>query len=203
MLATWITVIGNPKNTMPFNIQNVKRGFTLIELLVVIAIIGILASIVLVSLNGARSKGRDAVRLSDMQTIHTALEMYANNHGNYPPSIPGGVGTWWNWECGNANDTGHSFMPYLVSDGDIAKVPEETFWPANNGNGWTECTYRYVTFSGAGTACGSASGSYAVLYMELENPAPPTYKQPTCAASWNWGEAGSGDPNGALLILPM
>ncbi len=45
------------------------RGFTLIELLVVIAIIGILASIVLVSVNGGRAKGRDAKRIEDLQSI--------------------------------------------------------------------------------------------------------------------------------------
>lgn len=61
-----------------------SKGFTLIELLVVIAIIGVLASIVLASLNTARRKGRDAKRVSDIKQIQTALELYFDSYGEYP-----------------------------------------------------------------------------------------------------------------------
>ncbi|MFY9457697.1 MAG: type II secretion system protein [Candidatus Spechtbacterales bacterium] len=53
-----------------------KPGFTLIELLVVISIIGLLASIVVVSLGGARSGGRDARAAVDLKQIQTAMELF-------------------------------------------------------------------------------------------------------------------------------
>ncbi|MBI5457469.1 prepilin-type N-terminal cleavage/methylation domain-containing protein [Candidatus Kaiserbacteria bacterium] len=53
-----------------------SHGFTLIELLVVIAIIGLLSSVVLSSLNGARKKGRDARRMADLKQIQVAQELY-------------------------------------------------------------------------------------------------------------------------------
>lgn len=61
----------------------INKGFTLIELLVVIAIIGILASIVLVSLNSARNKGKDTRIISDINQIRTQIESEANNAGTY------------------------------------------------------------------------------------------------------------------------
>lgn len=70
-----------------------RKGFTLIELLVVIAIIGILATIVLVSLNTARQKARDTRRVSDMRQVALGLEMYYDTNRKYP-GVSG---------CSNAN----------------------------------------------------------------------------------------------------
>jgi prepilin-type N-terminal cleavage/methylation domain-containing protein len=53
-----------------------NKGFTLIELLVVIAIIGILASVILASLNTARAKGADAATKSDLANARAQAELF-------------------------------------------------------------------------------------------------------------------------------
>ena len=62
--------------------KTLNRGFTLIELLVVIAIIGILASVVLASLNSARAKGSDAAIKSSINNARAQAEIYYDSNGN-------------------------------------------------------------------------------------------------------------------------
>jgi len=62
------------------------KGFTLIELLVVIAIIGILSSVVLASLNTARSRGNDAKVEAQLKNMQSAMAIYSASNGNYGTS---------------------------------------------------------------------------------------------------------------------
>ena len=63
--------------------QKKHKAFTLIEILVVIAIIGILASIVLVSLSRTRNKAKDGRIISDMGQIRKAAEVWQSGNNRY------------------------------------------------------------------------------------------------------------------------
>lgn len=72
--------------------RKINFGFTLIELLVVISIIGILATLVAANLNSARGRARDSTRKSDLRNISTALRLYFNDWGQFPPNTCGSGG---------------------------------------------------------------------------------------------------------------
>ncbi len=61
-----------------------KKGFTLVELLVVIAVIALIGVFAAVAVNSARSKQRDATRLSNVRQMQSALEDHFNEYNQYP-----------------------------------------------------------------------------------------------------------------------
>ncbi len=107
---------------------NWNLGFTLIELLVVISIIGLLSSIVLVSLNGAREKARVTKTKAELKQFYTALEMYYNDNSTFP--------------CFNEGAASACLIPALAPYGKFpAKDPwgQDYSWH-NPGCCTTECT---------------------------------------------------------------
>lgn len=123
-----------------------RKGFTLIELLVVIAIIGILASMFMVALGGARAKARDAQRKSDLRQLKAALELYAADNNDAYVTAATAV------TVNGTTDT----LSAAISPDYIKTVPVD---PKNTGSN----VYKYT----------SAAGADYTLTATLENANDP------------------------------
>jgi prepilin-type N-terminal cleavage/methylation domain-containing protein len=137
-----------------------QAGFTLIELLVVIALIGILASVILVSLNSARGKARDAYRVSSIIELQKAVELYYNDYGAYPVQ-----GSWGGTcsEFGSYGVTGASgYIPNLAP----TYIPTLPVDPKPIG------TYGCIIYTSNGT-------DYALMtHQTYEGTVPPSRVRP-------------------------
>jgi prepilin-type N-terminal cleavage/methylation domain-containing protein len=70
------------------SVRPARRGFSLVELLVVIAIIGILVSIVLVALGGARNSARRVSAQAQLSDLSKACTQFENDQKRGPGIFP-------------------------------------------------------------------------------------------------------------------
>lgn len=68
-------------------LRKVSAGFTLVELLIVVAIMGILASLIIANVTRAKVKAEDGKRISDLNQLKTAMQLYHNEYGVWPPGV--------------------------------------------------------------------------------------------------------------------
>lgn len=152
--------------------NNNKKAFTLLELLVVIAIIGVLASIILVSLNNARIKARDARRMNDIRVIQTALANYYSTYGTYPPTPTGG------W-IHSSETTWQGLEASLGVKLPVDPINQNSPWNGDQSRAWSsdQMLLMYDYLSGSGQN-GCTSGTFYWLVYRLEKGNTPINESP-------------------------
>ena len=127
----------------------------MIELLVVISIVSFLASTAIYFINVARLKGRDSRRMEDLGQISKALEMYYDDHGQYPDMAAdsrydfGPVGSleYIKSDWDNFSSALSPYMPNVPVDpvniGPVANCPQcgEYFYNGTGGQKYILSTY--------------------------------------------------------------
>ncbi len=104
---------------MQFKAKTTNKGFTLIELLIVIVILAILMAVGLGNFFSSQTKSRDSQRKTDLQHIAQALEIYYNDHGEYPTdpgSSTGIAGQEWGDPFVDPDNTTTLYMNLLPTD---------------------------------------------------------------------------------------
>jgi len=136
--------------------KNKSKGFTLIELLVVISIISILASIVTISAGSFRANARDVKRVTDLNQIQSALELYFDFNGEYPQTPGGG----WVHNC----DLVSTWSPFMQTNigSYLSHIPDDP----SASNPWPLC---YFYKPGAYFACSPGTLYTLVFATEVRD----------------------------------
>ena len=148
--------------------QSKSKGFTLIEILLVIGIIAVLATVVIVALDPAKRfrDARDARRLSDIQSILSAVQQYiVDNKGTLPSGLDTTerqLGTA-SSGCAVSLNCGVTVDACLDMSSDLAKYLKEI--PYDHANGSASTTHYSVGTDANNivtvTACDSTDSTIA------------------------------------------
>jgi len=68
-----------------------RAGFTLVEIMIVVSIISLLTVIVVPSFQRARQRAQNAKLVNGLRIAADAFQMYATEHGDYPPDVNRGT----------------------------------------------------------------------------------------------------------------
>ncbi len=160
-----------------------NKGFTLIELLIVIAILAVLATVTVVAINPAEifRRTRDSQRLSDLDSIRTAINFYVVNTSS--PSL---------------GDPAKSFS-HVTGVACAGKTSSATTSQAVNGSGWIPVSLLSLV----GTAPLSkwpidpnpttSNGNPGRYYVYLTNSTNSTFEVIANMESSQYSEGGSND----------
>jgi prepilin-type N-terminal cleavage/methylation domain-containing protein len=143
--------------------KNLKKGFTLIELLVVVAIIGILASVVLASLNTARAKGADAAAKANLDNMRAQAAIYYDTNNGYSTGATSVVAALTGTAAACAAATNHVFLDATMAAAISAADKAE------GGTGASTPTSGLVCAIDAATS--PAKSSLWAIYVPLKNNA--------------------------------
>lgn len=140
--------------------RNTRSGFTLIELLVVIAIISLLSSIIFSSLSSARTKARDAQRISILREFQKAMELKFSDTLAYPITY----GFLNNPGPGGLDGLNTSLSPYIAAN--ISADDRSRYIQVKKN--YSDAGISFCLTTNGWPAGGDAS-RWAV-YVRLENP---------------------------------
>jgi prepilin-type N-terminal cleavage/methylation domain-containing protein len=149
---------------MQKNGWKLKKAFTLVELLIVVAILGILAAVIMPTLQGHIQRARESAAKDDLRVLRNAIELYAAQHNGVPPGYPDNDTTQspdhltFIWQLALATNEsgkiaergtpGYNFGPYINT---YSKNPFNNKWTLN-------------MINNSGDFPAEATGDYAYIY---------------------------------------
>lgn len=166
-----------------------RQGFTLIELLVVIAIIAILSIVVILTLNPAEllRQARDSNRVSDLNTMKSAIALYSADTSNTVGSTTLKV---------YLTVATTAIPAAYVATGYTTSTPTAATLRSVNGAGWVPINFTLIS---SGSPIGTEpldpaqSGDLAYSYKATSTTANNTFKLAARVESVKYSASGTGD----------